>query len=1671
MSILSSQFEAERKRVKAERKIATAQTPQAIASKASKPDPTMYTYDYEYFKPTLNNGNYTPAIITGLQDIGRGVQSMGESFKQVLPAISEFESSVGLAILDRDPTGVLNSFFRKGLEEENRKAKEDIRLSQEKQAKIASEASNPWVVLAGSAVGQVGVGLLAGIPSAGLGTAVMFSPSVANIYNEARKKHDAGSALGIATLYGIPAYYAEKVGLNAILGKALPKVVSASRPTRLLGATAGEAGTEVVQQAWENVVTKFAIDEKRNIWDGLVEAGFGGAVGGSTGATGVMAGQSAIARLENMSAFNKARKENSALNELYEGFRSEGLSRTKSQSAVLDTLDSVRQFASTVNQQLNTQYEQRVESDRIARERMRLNELAGQDMSIAMKQTIDQMLKIDKLEEGRVQAEETMRAEDIKALIMQVRKNIGGGQQSLFEKGIMEGTQASLFEEAIRSWLVLDMYKGAEQSLPARLMNPQLSAERDARMKAIVDMLAEDTGTTIQTPSITVDTGLNPDGTYNVEVVVDGENKQEVYARDGRFETEEEALYYGTKKAEKNATSPRLQLEQQDLTKDFNAWQNERDTMPLEMYEEITDPAILELAKDAPQKFRLNEQVYDIIKSVGSKLYTRNGPRGVMGSVLRKSKTMFLKGTGLVSVAGHEVMHVVAETMGMPDAIINNSPELYAQLEKVYNRYYPKVDKTASANTIAHEGLAMAMQKMLETPTKFKEQFPLVVQEVFSKDGEFYNPQIARAFDRFRVLVAQYQKLEALKKGTAILAGDVENSKQSPFSMWQNMRSFLLDNNFIQQILEKSLGWDYRKEMVPSLLLRQMRASYNAITNNISKKNNGYYAFRGDTWVKTLPYNWATLYSRLREQARSMGMKSRNDIEEFINEFNGWLIGRRGHFAHKRLADMKRELASLGDPNDTNIALEDLERYEALSYAIESLEKVLTADYITPELLQEMYEGGQKLFETPGRDGLSPAEMYDNLTGQDLETQHVFEIIPEEMYDVLRNIPGYAPYLRAGQDDFTQDVDDIVHKMFGDVTEEYDNKSGAIKERKGGMGIAIKNPLLASMYRHQVVTRMAYLNEAKKRTINMLLEHAPELAREEAWTPGTKKQNAVEYIEGGQRKVAIVDSAFYKNFIANFDMTSFEGAMKFFEQTKALFHLGTTGMYLAFTITNALMLDSATSAVNTNQAKVTPFFEGVKTSYLRARRALLDKLSSKEALTDEQLEILSYADEYINLFAYGDTVTTSLTMTDRELSRFFAEDKAIGATFGEKVIDGLEQVLTKKGAKKLYKTAFAGVERLSMEAEMLSRLGEYVLSRKSGDPQLVSAQKASEVATDFGRRGTYLRTGGGKSATVLVYFTSQLANLENLLMVGTEKKKFQRAVVMNGIWLAMSLYGLSGIIGGITGESEEDRKKRLLMLQEKSMDERARYIYYAQEGGKLGQWRVGEGLSSLAMMINLGIEVNLGVSSASITDILSIPLEAIPQQIKPWETTEWLVSLMPKGADTAFSLALGKRLYPTGADIVPKNLQNLPKRLQQDERTSWLGNLIGNDLISPIEVDFAVENSLGRSVKLFTKPMEYLSAVSITPEAKHYPFSGKLVRVFFEERARLDAEIRAGEKKVSDRTSQELLQIKRERDKIEPLNDLLQEYTKLRKADPEEQNVQTKRAYIKLITSLQNYYQ
>lgn len=1009
--------------------------------------------------------------------------------------------------------------------------------------------------------------------------------------------------------------------------------------------------------------------------------------------------------------------------------------------------------------------------------------------------------------------------------------------------------------------------------------------------------------------------------------------------------------------------------------------------------------------KEKEQTFKMAEEVRGLVSKYAVRVGEKYVPRRAEGAYYPETQNIRLKSLNDLSVAVHEITHSIDDTKaGTSRKIIAaKDRETLAGLTEIYATYYAPGKSDHPVRKRIVEGLATLIQKTAETPTIMRDKYGTILDKFIKPEGRYYDKNYADLLTDSHGIVGRFQELDKLGQVGAFVTSKFQQkeARSSFLSVWDKIRTTALDAVWPVEKAAKKAGVE-RTASDPSLWMRANQAIVGNIENNMVGSRGFWIPTKEGGFRQVSDKNFSDLLVSLGE----------NHLEY---RFGWWLIARDSYFEWQRLDQLASEIEGIKE----KIQLFPETMTPELMAEKKGMIRLLSEKQIEhDEFLQRLNREplGRSTFERAyleNKDDFQAfGETFDTFTRANLDLIEMADLATPEQLDVLRQKEGYAPKKR-----------DIYDDIIGSETQQLPTiqvgktKLSSMMARKGS-SLSYINPLYSVVKDHAEIMRKSMRQMVYNKMLNIAPEW-PEIfqptelkvvvdkATGRMSFPQEKDPNIIMARGPGGKRHPLLVGRDMKKVID--DVLSFHDlhvAERVLRKAARIFSQGTTGLYPPFVLTNIAM-DLPTAMANT-RTKMIPVFDALKD----LNKALLQN-NSPEA---------KYAREW---FASHGERQSLMGWQNEDPDDFF-------------------RLLQKEKnwIMRATKSTADVVDFLSIPgkySEIMSRLTEYVRSRKAGNPWLVAMEDSARVTTPFVHMG---RWGGGTWMKTLIksisLFNPSIQALDQFVRSAGQKDTQKRVLFVLVATVVASAAGMSWLMKHATDEQKDQYKD----LEGKSL---TNYAWFpAPDGKNLIKVRVAEQYGWLAALTNLAIGETIFGIDYKFRDYADAATSWVPDQFDISHPVMALLNLIPQLVKPSLEVVFDRRTYPTVRPLTPRNLEHVAPGLRSIETTSPVAKELGKRLdLSPIAIDHLVEGYLGRTARFGT--MRF-SSMKMNPFFQDWYFtSGRNLQDFYDTRERwqyINKEFKTNPKEVSAEDKKSYFHNGPIIKKIEARLDVIREYQK-----------------------------
>jgi len=338
------------------------------------------------------------------------------------------------------------------------------------------------------------------------------------------------------------------------------------------------------------------------------------------------------------------------------------------------------------------------------------------------------------------------------------------------------------------------------------------------------------------------------------------------------------------------------------------------------------------------------------------------------------------------------------------------------------------------------------------------------------------------------------------------------------------------------------------------------------------------------------------------------------------------------------------------------------------------------------------------------------------------------------------------------------------------------------------------------------------------------------------------------------------------------------------------------------------------------------------------------------------------------------------------------------------------------------KKAFGGAGNVAAEtlnvlslpselSEELTRVSEYILARKNGKSVVQALEDAGNVSGSFHKIGNWW--GGNNWIRTIPYFNATVQVLNQLSRAfGNADKANNKSMNRSIKWLLMA----GATIGYAVYQNYENQKKAnedeglRANLDSLPIQMAAMYQYILKNDGNFVRIPMEQMFGMLANLVVMAINEYNGDAKYGLKDYAQNLTSILPEGMNIIEPKGAFLSVIPQGFQPSLQLAFNKKVFPEVSDIVPFTLQGKEAIYQYTDRTSSFAKALGAKTdMSPIKIDFFLEQSAGRTVKLathadklFSDPNEYLEMFNPFTQRGNFWY-GRNMQAYFDAQKEIKA--------------------------------------------------------------------
>jgi hypothetical protein len=992
--------------------------------------------------------------------------------------------------------------------------------------------------------------------------------------------------------------------------------------------------------------------------------------------------------------------------------------------------------------------------------------------------------------------------------------------------------------------------------------------------------------------------------------------------------------------------------------------------------------------KEQTQEFKLFDQVHDLVKKYAGLVGERYLPRQTSGVYYTETKNIRLKSLNELSVAVHEITHAIDAKVVLSDNL-NRTREwdVVGGLTEVYTEMYPTGKKDHPVKKRIVEGLATLIQKTAEMPTAMEYKYGDLVKMFTKPGGKHYVKELDMLLQDTKKIVSQFQKLDSLQKVGAFTTENFQQkeARDSFLGVMDQFRTTTMDAVWPLEKAAK-MGGIERTSQDPSLWARAYQGTSGIVLANMAGKKGFWIPNAQGGFTQISDKNLGDMVD---------GLKKRGMLERF----GWWLLARDTAMDYKkldeledkaieatnRIAEAQRTIAEMG-PGGVIMSggkslKQQMQEWKKDIERFTEKKGVLGREPLSRDVWESAHEQNKADFK-------EDSKLFDVFTKANVDLLQMSGLITPEQVAELRE--GYAPKKRDIYDDILgAERAQMPAVMVGK------NKVSSMMARKGS-SLTYLNPVYSVIKDHAEIVKkslrqMVYNKIRDLKTVLPGVIHELELNvivdkdTGRISFPQEKDPNIVmaRDVDGGRHPLLVGKDL--KNVIDDIlqfhQMNVFERVVRYSAQ---MFSQLTTSTYPPFVLTN-LAMDIPTAIANT-RTKMVPVYDAIR----ELSKALMDKTSKEH----------EYAQEWFASHGERQSLAGWQTLDPEDFYRLLVNEKhwLIRAT----------------------KKAVGAVDVLSIPgkySEIMSRLTEYIRSRKAGKPWIVAMEDSARVTTPFSHMGRWGSGTWGKTLIRSIAFMNPgIQALDQFTRTAGNKGTRARLLFVMAATIAASTGGLAWIMK----QGSNEQKDRYKDLEGKMI---TNYVWFPSPDGKsLIKVRVAEQYGWLAALTNLAIGETIFNTDYKFRDYVDGATSWVPDQFDITNPVMALMSWIPQVVKSPVEVAFDKRTFPNLRPLTPMSVKHLPPGERTIETTSTFAKKIGKFLdLSPIAIDHIIEGYLGRTARFATGR---IFNMKLNPFAQDWYFtSGRNIQDFYETRERakyLEQSFRTGERNLTKSELSEL---------------------------------------------------
>jgi hypothetical protein len=386
-----------------------------------------------------------------------------------------------------------------------------------------------------------------------------------------------------------------------------------------------------------------------------------------------------------------------------------------------------------------------------------------------------------------------------------------------------------------------------------------------------------------------------------------------------------------------------------------------------------------------------------------------------------------------------------------------------------------------------------------------------------------------------------------------------------------------------------------------------------------------------------------------------------------------------------------------------------------------------------------------------------------------------------------------------------------------------------------------------------------------------------------------------------------------------------------------------------------------------------------------------------------------------------------------------------------------------------------GLNALSAPAnfsENLIRATEYRLALENGKSFIDAQNDAADVSGSFHKIGRLGGQAGRLWLRMLPYINAglqtnyQIARALLAQKDNDEKGEKKKAALKKFLILCGLIFAVDVAMNERnwrTAEGDEALKANLASL-EPSMQ--AMYMYWQKKDGSFYRIPKEQLLGSISAVLLMALNNAMWRTKYSVDDFADAGLSFLPDTITPPSTlkdaySKNFFSVIPQGIKQIMQITSGQKMFPGVSDIVPKSLQKLEAQYQYTDNTSDFSRAFGRISaesaraygkidknfevveVSPIKLDFVIEQFLGRVSKIVTHlpkiatdPVAYLNEFNPFTQRGNFWY-GALMPKYYELKEKTTGKFNTKKYKMRDMSKEEIEENNKNLQKIRKLDAII----------------------------------